>query len=197
MIGLLLTVDTADQFQRGVPWDVTPGPGGVTNSWGGHGVLGVGYARGQAMGYNKDGIRVMSWAEEIFVSWDLVRQICDECYVLFDEHDSWNPEIIIAPVVTPPEPRPIKPRPQTDEHHDSKPGEGADIAVGVKPGWSHDDVREYFYDLAPVAGTLQASGDDLSIENWRVGDDKYTIYYTAVAGVVNGVTRTMGAYTGE
>lgn len=81
-IGLMLPTTAQNQDT----WDVTPET--VPGSWGGHAVDGAGYGIFPVLGYDADGVTIITWGSPKRLTWAFFALCCDEAYVV------WAPECL-------------------------------------------------------------------------------------------------------
>ena len=83
LLGLQLPNCAEDQLASGV-WDVSTDPvNGVPGSLGGHCVDGVFYTT--VVGVTPAGLRVVTWGQEVVLTWAALAAWCDELYVIYSE----------------------------------------------------------------------------------------------------------------
>lgn len=78
-VGMALPDSFLDQFQRGQPWDVVPGPRGRPNPSNGHCVY--------VCGYTAAGPVCITWGRKQSMSWRFFERYCDEAYAIADTRD--------------------------------------------------------------------------------------------------------------
>lgn len=69
------------QAQGSAPWAVLPNVGAAAQpgSWGGHAV--------DVVGYDADGVTIVTWGREQRMTWEFWGRYCDESYAVFDDTD--------------------------------------------------------------------------------------------------------------
>jgi hypothetical protein len=72
-LGLALPETAQDQEV----WDLVGGPGSSPGSWGGHAV--------NAIGYDEDGVTVVTWGAKQRMTWSFWGSYCDEAYAVLSE----------------------------------------------------------------------------------------------------------------
>jgi len=78
-IGLALPNCFQEQIQRGLPWDIVPGPDGKPNPRNGHCVY--------ICGYTEKGPVCVTWGRKQQMTWKFLTTCCDEAYAIVDERD--------------------------------------------------------------------------------------------------------------
>lgn len=78
-VGFQLPNSFQEQIERGLPWDIIPGPDGKPNPRNGHCVY--------LCGYTENGPVCVTWGRKQQMTWNFFTTCCDEAYAIVDERD--------------------------------------------------------------------------------------------------------------